>query len=240
MLSHFALSPIGSPVMQVGADGTFVGGDLELSKGDEDEFEAEITGAKPGIWLMSVEAVEAEDGGEDDLMGATPKIVRFVWKSDGTVNYASLPRASVFQWTAAADPDDDAEWEVVGTFSVDSGTVCLFSKHALDELLSTGEDRQAMLESLVDMDEGDKVFVPAGIVGKHSHELVGCSYLTVSSRRERWRIRDRRDPGRGGEDHCVEVASVESLDIISARSQLLGHFSLLRKYDLFGISRVHR
>ncbi|KAM5541624.1 hypothetical protein V8D89_004814 [Ganoderma adspersum] len=151
-------------VVEVGADGTFVGGDLEQSKGDEDEFEAEITGAKPGIWLMSVEPVEAEDGGEDDLMGATPKIVRFVWKSEGAVNYAALPRPTVFQRTAAADPDDDAEWEVVGTFSVDSSTVCLFSKHALDELLSAGEDREAMLESLVDMDEGDKVFVPAGVV----------------------------------------------------------------------------
>ena len=115
---------------------------------------------------MSVEPLEAEDGGEDDLMGGTPKIIRFVWKSDGTVNYAALPRASVFQRNAAADPDDDAEWEVVGTFSVDSGTTCLFSKYALDELLSAGEDREAMLESLMDMDEGDKVFVPAGVVGE--------------------------------------------------------------------------
>ena len=115
---------------------------------------------------MSVEPLEAEDGGEDDLMGCTPKIIRFVWKSDGTVNYAALPRASVFQRNAAADPDDDAEWEVVGTFSVDSGTTCLFSKYALDELLSAGEDREAMLESLMDMDEGDKVFVPAGVVGE--------------------------------------------------------------------------
>ncbi|PIL32553.1 hypothetical protein GSI_05256 [Ganoderma sinense ZZ0214-1] len=155
-----------APVVEVGVDGTFVGGDLGMSKGDEDEFEAEITGAKPGIWLMSIEPAETEDGGEDedDLMGATPKIIRFVWKSDGSVNYGALPRASVFQRTAAADPDDDAEWEVVGTFSVDSGTPCLFSKYALDELLAAGEDREAMLESLMDMDEGDKVFVPAGIV----------------------------------------------------------------------------
>nr|VWO99020.1 Alcohol oxidase [Ganoderma boninense] len=66
-------------VVEVGADGTFIGGDLELSKGDEDEFEAEVTGAKPGIiWLMSIEPVETEDGGEDDLMGGTPKVIRFV------------------------------------------------------------------------------------------------------------------------------------------------------------------
>ncbi|KAI1789870.1 hypothetical protein LXA43DRAFT_892101 [Ganoderma leucocontextum] len=89
----------------------------------------------------------------------TPKIVRFVRKIDGTVDYGALPRATAFQKTAAADPDDDAEWEVVGTFSVDPGVACLFSKHSLDELLSTGPDREAMLESLIDQDEGDKVFV---------------------------------------------------------------------------------
>ena len=161
-------APRADPTLQVGADGTFVGGDLELSKGDEDEFEAEVTGAKPGIWLMSVDSVQREGGDVDELMGDTYKIIRFVWKSDGTVNYNALPHASSFQRTAAADPADDAEWEVVGSFSVDSSTICLFSKHALDELLSAGEDREAMLESLVDMNEDDKVFVPAGVVGKHT------------------------------------------------------------------------
>ncbi|KAI1789865.1 hypothetical protein LXA43DRAFT_892025, partial [Ganoderma leucocontextum] len=144
-----------APVVEVGADGTFVGGDLEQSKGEHDQFEVEITGAKPGIWLMSVDA-----------------IVRFVWESDGTVNYGALPRATAFRTAAqAAGPDDGAEWEVVDNFGVDSGQVCLFSKHALDQLLATGTNREGMLESLSDQVEefeGRKALVPAGVVGKDS------------------------------------------------------------------------
>ncbi len=181
MPTHCALSVAESRVIQVGADGTFVGGDLELSKGDEDEFEVEITGAKPGIWLMSVDSVGVEDGGEDELIRGTSKIVRFVWKSDGTVDYGALPRASAFQRSAAPDSGDDTEWEVMGTFSVDSGTTCLFSKHALDELLSAGQDREAMLESLIDIDEGENVFVPAGVVGKHSPSIGSRPYLMLNS-----------------------------------------------------------
>ncbi|KAI0350485.1 hypothetical protein OH77DRAFT_1514367 [Trametes cingulata] len=150
-----------APVVEVGPDGTFVGGDLEQSKGEDDEFEAEIAGAKPGIWLMSIEPIEPEDGGEDDAMGAEARLIRFSWVSDGTVNYDALPSRNSVR-PAAARPD--ANWEEVGSFSVDSGTVCLFSKYALDALLATGTDRQAMLESLIDEDEGTKVFVPGGVV----------------------------------------------------------------------------
>ncbi|KAI0364304.1 hypothetical protein BV20DRAFT_870677 [Pilatotrama ljubarskyi] len=151
-----------APVVEVGPDGTFVGGDLGMAKGEDDEFEAKITGAKRGVWLMSVESVEqGDDGGEDDTMGDDAKLIRFTWVSDGAVNYDSLPSRNSISAEAAGP---DANWEVVGSFSVDSGTICLFSKHALDALLATGTDREAMLETLIDDDEGTKIFVPGGVV----------------------------------------------------------------------------
>ena len=138
-----------------------MGGDLEIAKGDDDEFEVEITSAKPGVWLMSVESTRTSED-EDDDIDEPSRVIRFIWTSDGVVNYDALPsRASIH----ASGSGGDAEWEVVGTFSIDSGVTCLFSKHALDSLLSTGTDRQSMLESLIDEDEGNRIYVPGGIVG---------------------------------------------------------------------------
>ncbi|KAI1795675.1 hypothetical protein LXA43DRAFT_1178679 [Ganoderma leucocontextum] len=165
-----------APIVQVGKQGMFVAGDLEQSKGEDDEFEVEISGAKPGIWLMSINSVETDDRGdksEHKAMGSNvTKNVRFLWKNDGpvidnktvpdpTVDYDALPSSADFQ---TDDGEDSLEWSILDTFSVDSGQVCLFSKHALDQLLVPGIDHQAMLESLLDEDQGKKVFVPAGVV----------------------------------------------------------------------------
>ncbi|TFK88400.1 hypothetical protein K466DRAFT_598667 [Polyporus arcularius HHB13444] len=155
-----ALNKKKAPLVEVGPDGAFVGGDLGTSKGEDDEFEVEITGAKPGVWLASVNAAEPEEGDEDG-MGDEPKLIRFVWVRDGTVNYDALPSRASVQVPPA---DAEANWEVVASFSVDSGTVCLFSKHALDSVLATGTDREAMLEAFIDDDEGTNVFVPGGVV----------------------------------------------------------------------------
>ncbi|KAI9060893.1 hypothetical protein FKP32DRAFT_1556253, partial [Trametes sanguinea] len=147
---------------QVGPDGTFVGGDLGTSKGEADEFDIEIVGAKPGVWLMSRDliSIDDEDGGYDH---SERQIIRFVWVRDGTVDYASLPRRSAMRPPAV---EADSEWEIVGTFGVDSGLICLFSKYALEALLSTGPDssKQAMLEGLEDDFGGENVFVPGGVV----------------------------------------------------------------------------
>ncbi|KAI0325976.1 hypothetical protein GY45DRAFT_1374344 [Cubamyces sp. BRFM 1775] len=161
-----------APVVEVGPDGFFVGGDLGTSKGETDEFEAEVTGAKPGVWLMSLEPAGPQDRTEDE-MDQDAKVIRFVWTSDGSVNYDALPRRNRVR---APEADPEAEWEVVGSFSVDSGMVCLFSKHALDAILASGTDREAMLEAFIDDDEGDKVFVPSGIVvsgNDGSYEIQG-------------------------------------------------------------------
>ncbi|KAI9058600.1 hypothetical protein FKP32DRAFT_1596893 [Trametes sanguinea] len=152
-----------APVVEVGPDGTFVGGDLGTSKGEADEFEAEITGAKPGVWQMSLEETPQQDrdgdGDEDEDEGS--KTVRFVWIAEGTVDYNALPRRTNMQ---ALTTDPNTDWEVVGSFSVDSGTICLFSKYALDAILATGTDREAMLEAFIDDDEGKNVYVPCGFV----------------------------------------------------------------------------
>ncbi|RDX41755.1 hypothetical protein OH76DRAFT_1489257 [Lentinus brumalis] len=158
------------PVVEVGPDGMFVGGDLGTSKGDDDEFEAEITGAQPGVWSMSVEPAEGEEADEDRLMHLDPLLIRFVWASDGSVDYDALPRPGSIQAQSSGDPH--ATWEVVGSFSVDSGTVCLFSKYALDNLLSTGkeDDREAMLEAFFDDGGEGNVFVPSGVVTASSSD----------------------------------------------------------------------
>ncbi len=152
----------------------FVGGDLGTSKGDDDEFEAEVTGAKPGIWLMSVEPADGDEADEDRLMGEDPRVIRFIWVSEGTVDYDALPLRGSIQ---AQGADTDATWEIVGSFSVDSSYVCLFSKYALDTLLSTGkdEDREAMLEAFFDDGGEGNVFVPSGVVS----ECLYC-YFTVA------------------------------------------------------------
>ena len=157
----------------MGSDGTFIGGDLALSKGDEDEFEAEVTGAKPGVWLMSVETEESEDDEGNGFIGGIPKLLRFVWKGQGMVDYDALPRASTIQ-EIPAGTDPSADWEVVDSFSVDSGLACLFSKTALDHLLFMGpeEEREAMLETFMDDDGEGNVFVPGGIVSEYINFLL--------------------------------------------------------------------
>ncbi|KAJ3012123.1 hypothetical protein NUW54_g1960 [Trametes sanguinea] len=126
--------------------------------------------------LESFVLISSDD--EDDGDGydhQERQFVRFVWVRDGTVDYASLPRRSAMRLPAV---EADGEWEVVGTLSVDSGLICLFSKYALEALLSTGPDssKQAMLEGLVDDFGGTNVFVPGGIVGAltfQSLEMMG-------------------------------------------------------------------
>ncbi|KAI9060898.1 hypothetical protein FKP32DRAFT_1678642 [Trametes sanguinea] len=155
-----------APVVEVGPDGAFVGGDLETAKGEADEFDVHIVGAKPGVWLVSINTARIPHDDDHDghvCDNEERQIIRFVWARDGTVNYASLPRRSAIRPPA---PDPDTEWEVLEKFSVDSGCICIFSKHALDALLSTGPEasKQAMLEALIDDDGETKGFVPGGVI----------------------------------------------------------------------------
>lgn len=186
---------------------------MGTSKGEDDEFEAEVTGAKPGVWLASVTAAEPQElEGDDNMMGYEPQLIRFVWIRDGTVDYNALPSRASVQAPAASEPD--ADWEVVASFSVDSGTICLFSKHALESLLATGTDREAMLEIFVDDDgDGTNVFVPSGVVCEYSEgSAPGRSYLTraMCSERKRWRLRDQGPAGRRGTHRRADASSMKS------------------------------
>ncbi|KAI0312577.1 hypothetical protein OF83DRAFT_632999 [Amylostereum chailletii] len=145
------------PIVQVGPDGAFVAGDLGLAKGADDEFEAHIDGAKPGVWRMFVEDRDAHVEGAGDEP-QTLVLGRFDWAQEGSVDYDAMP-ASV---AAGAQPTSD--WEDVGSFSADAGLPCLFSKHALDALLACGTDWEAMLETFVDDEDEGFVFVPGGVV----------------------------------------------------------------------------
>ncbi|EJD41324.1 hypothetical protein AURDEDRAFT_169480 [Auricularia subglabra TFB-10046 SS5] len=131
-------------LVEVGQDETFVAGDIELAKADTDEWEASITGAKPGLWRMFV----AESG-----------TVYCAWVREGTLDYDALP-----QFNGGVEPEEDGEWEEVATFSIDSGTAALFSKSALDLLIGAG-DKQERMEILasVGMDDLGE-YVPGGVV----------------------------------------------------------------------------
>lgn len=132
-------------LVEVGEDGTFVAGDIELSKADTDDWETYIGGAKPGLWRMSV----AESG-----------TVLFVWVREGSLDFDALPRFS-----GSIDADEGGAWEEVGSFSVDSGFVGLFSQSALEALIGEG-DKQASLETLVDAKSLDELgeYMPGGVV----------------------------------------------------------------------------
>lgn len=132
-------------LVEVGEDGTFVAGDIELSKADTDDWETYISGAKPGLWRMSV----AESG-----------TVHFAWVREGSLDYDALPRFS-----GGIGADEGEPWDEVGSFSVDSGFVGLFSKSALEALIGEG-DKQDTLETLVDAMNLDELgeYMPGGVV----------------------------------------------------------------------------
>jgi hypothetical protein len=149
-------------VHKVGPDGTFIGGDLALSKGEDDEFEAVISDAKPGVWAVTVESTTQTAGEGENSYEEQIRTAHFVWLHEGTVDYDSLPLKADVQTKISSG---DAGWEEVSGFSVDSGTASMFSKSALDALLATGEDREAMLETFLDdFNEHDGPFVPSGVV----------------------------------------------------------------------------
>ncbi|VDC05349.1 unnamed protein product [Peniophora sp. CBMAI 1063] len=135
-------------LIEVGQNGTFLAGDIELAKGDSDEFELTISGAKPGTWRMLV---------------SEPLLAQLAWVRDGTVDYDALLQEHG-ETPRPVNVNDSLE--ELGTFTVDSGHASLFSQSAFDSLTS-GNDREAKIETLIDaaMDgRGDEVYVPGGLV----------------------------------------------------------------------------
>ncbi|KZW01447.1 hypothetical protein EXIGLDRAFT_692258 [Exidia glandulosa HHB12029] len=135
-------------LVEVDRDGTFVAGDIEQSKADWDEWEASISGAKPGLWRMFIFASQA---------------AYFVWVREGTLDYDALPQIS--SNNDGETEEEDGEWEELGSFSVDSGMVGFFSESALDTLIGDGK-KQEKMETLIDAMtlEGQGEFMPGGII----------------------------------------------------------------------------
>lgn len=133
---------------------------MMLSKEDINDFDA-IAGAKPGIWSVSIDTqtIMPNDGFRLKTIRRTPYLV---WIGHGSVDYDAMPLSNDM---GLSQPG--TEWDVVGNFGVDSGNICLFSKHALHELLSLGDEsyQGGMLETLADFNTFDKKsFVPGGVV----------------------------------------------------------------------------
>ncbi|KZV65855.1 hypothetical protein PENSPDRAFT_112228 [Peniophora sp. CONT] len=138
-------------VVEVGDDETLLAGDVELAKGDDDEFELYITGAKPGIWRMSHSA-------------SSESHVQFIWVREGTVDYDELPPSNG-DTAGPADDDDAVEWEEIGAFSIDSGVAGLFSQSVFNSLTRGGK-RQYKIEVLLNarMNRLGYPYVPGGII----------------------------------------------------------------------------
>lgn len=139
-----------------------MGGDIALSKGPEDEFEAVIKNVKRGIWSITEQPRE-------DPMNFVGVLIR--WVAPGPLDWDNIPNA-------LPEPNLTplSEWRRVGGYSVDSGTHGLLDKEALDELIeSHGEkDRECALETLMDYALDDKLAVKVGFTCEYF--LTGFRY----------------------------------------------------------------
>ena len=115
-----------------------LGGDIALSKGENDEFEAIIKRVKPGIWTITEQERE-------DPMEFVGVLLR--WVAPGPLDWENLPEALPEPNLAPL-----TDWKRVSGYSVDSGTHGLFDKDALKHLISTqeDEDKEFVLETLMD------------------------------------------------------------------------------------------
>lgn len=141
-----------------------VAGDVNLSKGPEDEFECDIEDVKPGMWTvtciwLSEEDVEGYNGDEEELGGDLDDSDLYAGRA-----LKIVMRHSDFDSYELRDPS----WEDIGSFSVDSGVWGIFSLQELEKAIEGSGDRESALECLADwaMDEGPKS--PAGIAGEFS------------------------------------------------------------------------
>jgi len=124
-------------LMEVGESGTLVGGDVVLSKGPDDKFEAVIKGVKPGIWTITLSRNESDDFKQCLLR----------WVAPGPLDFEHLPTNLSEPNFASLDP-----WKRVGRFSVDGGVFGLFDKNSLDQLIEEQEenDKQYIMEVIAD------------------------------------------------------------------------------------------
>lgn len=143
---------------QVGPSGIVYGGDIELSKGPDDEFEAEITSVKPGIWHVVLTYKKGTIDGMDEFQQAVAR-----WVAPGPLNVETL---------SAGFPEPDlaplSAWKKVDSYSVDSGCHGVIDKDGLATVTeSEGGDRQYVLETCADLSHEDsKVSAQIGFISE--------------------------------------------------------------------------
>ena len=142
-------------------------GDVNLSKGPDDEFECIIEGVKPGSWTVTRINISDSDGGDDDEGDEG---------DDEPDEEGRIVKVVMQHSDVDSEALGDAAWEEAGSFSVDSGVWCLISDEELEKAAEESGDREATLECLADWgtDEGPKM--PGGVVGKFFISLA-CSVL---------------------------------------------------------------
>ncbi|TCD63956.1 hypothetical protein EIP91_004724 [Steccherinum ochraceum] len=142
-------------LFQVGPSGILFGGDIELSKGPEDEFEATIKSVKPGIWHVAITREKGENSPFPEFKHAIAR-----WVAPGTLNVAAL---------SAPFPEPNlsplSDWKKVDSYSVDSGCHGIIDKDGLQaKIEEEGEDREYVLETVADLSHEDKVSAEIGFI----------------------------------------------------------------------------
>jgi len=130
---------------------TLVAGDVQLSKGEDVEFEVTIEHVKPGVWSLTHDTSSEEDSEIREVI--------ISWTSPGPLDHKNPPALH----SIAAK---DAKWEDVGSFSVDSGVAGILCKGTIDNV--EGEERESLLEGWcdegLDSQDGNALIVSGGLI----------------------------------------------------------------------------
>ncbi|KAH8094895.1 hypothetical protein BXZ70DRAFT_908686 [Cristinia sonorae] len=129
-------------LFEVGPGGILLGGDLELSKGPDDEFEARIEGVRSGIWHTVLIYEDSETSGWKEFRRATAQ-----WVAEGPLDIEAL---------AVAFPDPNLNpltaWKKVGSYSVDSGAHGVIDQDGLASKIADAHgSREYVLEMCSDV-----------------------------------------------------------------------------------------
>ncbi|CAL1700295.1 unnamed protein product [Somion occarium] len=158
-------------MFEVGPKGTLIGGDVTLSKGENDEFEATVMGLRPGIWT-----IKETDEGDDDF-----KEILIRWVAPGPLDFDNLP-------VNLPEPNFSplTKWKRVASYSVDSGVHGVFDQDSLENLIASCggiQHREFILEVIADFSLFDNyTSVQVGLVaggGDGGYKLMAREYEGV-------------------------------------------------------------
>ena len=131
-----------------------------MSKGPEDEFEAKITGVKPGIWHVTL--TYKDDSGMDDFEYAIAR-----WVAPGPLDVNDLSDTY-----PAPNLSPLTNWKRVDGYSVDSGSHGIVDSDGLEKIMASidiedeEEVKGFVLETICDLGHENKVTAEIGFVSK--------------------------------------------------------------------------